>query len=76
MNKRIRILFTISNFKDYNNCVVDFESNFYVRRFKDHLKENCFLEKPHGHDFYLILIIRNKLKFNNAISKHFTLNSQ
>lgn len=50
-------VFTISNFKDYNNCVVDFESNFYVRKFKDHLKENCFLEKPHGHDFYLILII-------------------
>ena len=50
-------VFNISNFKDYNNCVADFESNFYVRKFKDHLKENCFLEKPHGHDFYLILII-------------------
>lgn len=50
-------VFNISNFKDYNNCVVDFESNFYIREFKDHLKENCFLEDPHGHDFYLILII-------------------
>ena len=50
-------VFNISNFKDYNNCVVDFESNFYVRKFRDHLKENCFLEKPHGHDFYLILTI-------------------
>lgn len=50
-------VFNISNFKDYNNCVVNFESNFYIRKFKDHLKENCFIEKPHGHDFYLILIV-------------------
>lgn len=50
-------VFTISNFKDYNNCVVDFESNFYIRKFKEHLNENCFLEDPHGHDFYLVLII-------------------
>ncbi len=50
-------VFNISNFKDYNNCVVNFESNFYVRKFKDHLKENCFLEEAHGHDFYLILLI-------------------
>ena len=50
-------VFNIANFKDYNNCIVNFESNFYVRKFKDHLKENCFLEKPHGHDFYLILVI-------------------
>lgn len=50
-------VFKISNFKDYNNCIDYFESNFYVRTFKDHLNENCFLEDPHGHDFYLVLVI-------------------
>ncbi len=49
-------VFNILNFSDYNNCM-KLESNFYVRKFKDHLKDNSFLEKPHGHDFYLILII-------------------
>ncbi len=50
-------VFNISNFKDYNNCISNFQNNFYVRKFKDHLKENCFLEEAHGHDFYLILLI-------------------
>ena len=50
-------VFKISNFKDYNNCTLEFEANFYIRKFKDHLCENCFLEKPHAHDFYLILVI-------------------
>ena len=49
-------VFDISNFDDYNNCM-KFETNFYVRRFCDHVKENTFIEKPHGHSFYLVLII-------------------
>lgn len=46
----------ISNFSDYNNCM-EFDSNFYIREFNGHLRDNLFLEKPHGHDFYLMLII-------------------
>lgn len=49
-------IFNIVNFDDYSNCMC-FEENFYVRNFSEHLKENKFIEKPHGHDFYLILII-------------------
>tara|TARA_B100000809_G_scaffold49621_1_gene44590 strand:- start:14808 stop:15638 length:831 start_codon:yes stop_codon:yes gene_type:complete len=36
---------------------MNFETNFYIRKFSEHLKENCFLEKPHGHDFYLMLLV-------------------
>ncbi|MGY6647856.1 AraC family transcriptional regulator [Wenyingzhuangia sp. IMCC45574] len=57
MNNVSLPVFKISNFIDYKNCIQDFEANFYIRQFKDHLCENCFLEKPHSHDFYLILII-------------------
>ncbi len=49
-------VFNISNFQDYNECM-EFDSSFYVRNFNDHIKENCFIEKPHGHDFYLMLLI-------------------
>ncbi len=36
---------------------MQFESNFYIRKFSEHVKENLFIEKPHGHDFYLILLV-------------------
>lgn len=49
-------VFNISNFYDYNKCM-EFDSNFYIRTFKDHIQENGFIEKPHGHDFYLLLIV-------------------
>ena len=49
-------IFNIVNFDDYNNCMC-FEENFYVRRFSEHVRENTFIEKPHGHDFYLMLLI-------------------
>ncbi len=49
-------VFDISNFEDYNNCM-KFETNFYIRKFSDHVSENTFIEKPHGHNFYLILLI-------------------
>jgi len=41
-------VFNISNFYDYNKCM-EFDKNFYVRTFKDHIQENGFIEKPHGH---------------------------
>jgi len=34
-----------------------FETNFYIRNFSEHVKENLFIEKPHGHNFYLVLLI-------------------
>jgi len=49
-------VFNIANFQDYNNCM-KFVDNFYIRPFSDHLKVNRFIEKPHGHDFYLVLLI-------------------
>ena len=49
-------VFNINNFEDYNHCM-QFDSNFYVRTFKDHLRVNQFIDKPHGHDFYLILLV-------------------
>lgn len=55
-NAKTLPVFNISNFEDYNNCMA-FDKNFYVRTFRDHISDNHFIEKPHGHDFYLILII-------------------
>ena len=55
-NENTLPVFEISNFDDYNNCM-KFDTDFYVRRFSNHVKENEFIEKPHGHNFYLILII-------------------
>lgn len=49
-------IFNISNFQDYNNCM-EFDNNFYIRSFNDHINVNQFIEKPHGHDFYLLLLI-------------------
>ncbi len=49
-------VFNIGNFDDYNNCMC-FEDSFYVRKFSEHLKENKFVEEPHGHDFFLMLVV-------------------
>lgn len=35
------------------------EASFYIQDFKKHWKEHSFVEKPHQHDFYLILFIRS-----------------
>ncbi|KAA1243143.1 helix-turn-helix domain-containing protein [Aquimarina sp. RZ0] len=34
-----------------------FEKSFYIRNFNEHVRENLFIEKPHGHNFYLILLV-------------------
>ena len=49
-------VFKIANFEDYQNCM-QFDNTFYVRTFKEHLSVNKFIEKPHGHDFYLVLLV-------------------
>ena len=61
-------VFNIANFEDYN-CCMDFDYHFYVRKFNEHIKENKFINIPHGHDFYLVLIVTNgsgthKIDFN------------
>lgn len=47
---------SIKQFEDYNQCR-HFENNFYIRKFDEHLKSNRFLDDPHGHDFFIILLI-------------------
>ncbi|MEJ1238074.1 AraC family transcriptional regulator [Chryseolinea sp. T2] len=32
-------------------------SEFYIENVRDHVKEHAFVEKPHKHDFYLILFV-------------------
>lgn len=49
-------VFNITNFDDYANNI-KFNKDFYIRNFNEHVNENLFIEKPHGHDFYLILLV-------------------
>jgi AraC family transcriptional regulator, transcriptional activator of pobA len=49
-------VFTISNFEDYNHCQ-HCGNTFYIRIFDKHLLENTFIDKPHGHDFFILLLI-------------------
>ncbi len=49
-------VFSIKNFDDYNHCE-HCGNNFYIRQFNKHLKENTFIDKPHGHDFFILLLI-------------------
>ncbi|MBO9702874.1 MAG: helix-turn-helix domain-containing protein [Sporocytophaga sp.] len=49
---------TISNFEDYNHCQ-HCGNSFYIRTFDKHLQDNLFLDKPHGHDFFILLFITN-----------------
>ena len=44
-------IYNINNF----NCN-SINSNLYVNTFKEHLKEHEFIEKPHRHDFYLLVL--------------------
>lgn len=55
-SSKIVPVLNIINFNDYNNCM-HFEDNFYVRKFSDHLIENSFVEKPHSHDCFQMLLI-------------------
>ncbi|GAL85625.1 AraC family transcriptional regulator [Sporocytophaga myxococcoides] len=47
---------TISNFEDYNHCH-HCGNSFYIRNLDKHLKDNLFLDRPHGHDFFILLFI-------------------
>ncbi|WP_298396922.1 AraC family transcriptional regulator [Flavobacterium sp.] len=44
-------IYGISNF-NYNIA----NSNLYINSFKNHLKEHNFIEKPHRHNFYLLVL--------------------
>jgi AraC family transcriptional activator of pobA len=32
-------------------------TDFYIQNLKDHIKEHSFIEKPHKHDFYLVMFV-------------------
>lgn len=32
-------------------------SDFYLNRFEQHLQQHAFIQKPHKHDFYIILLV-------------------
>lgn len=49
-------VFNIDNFENYN-CCNEYEKTFYVRPFNDHIKTNKFINVPHSHDFYLVLLV-------------------
>lgn len=55
LTKTVPVL-NILNFDDYNGCM-HYEDDFYIRKFSDHLIENSFVEKPHSHDFFKMLLI-------------------
>ena len=47
-------IYDIQNF----NCNA-VNSDLYVNTFKNHLKEHSFIEKPHRHNFYLLVLFTN-----------------
>lgn len=47
-------IYDIHNF----NCNA-VNSDLYVNTFKNHLKEHSFIEKPHRHNFYLLVLFTN-----------------
>ncbi|MBX9850446.1 MAG: AraC family transcriptional regulator [Cytophagaceae bacterium] len=49
-------VFSISNYEDYNHCQ-HCGNNFYIRKFNKHIQGNSFVNKPHGHDFFILLLI-------------------
>ncbi|WMJ74679.1 AraC family transcriptional regulator [Cytophagaceae bacterium ABcell3] len=49
-------VYRIDNFEDYNQCQ-HCGNSFYIREFGKHIQEHNFLDKPHGHDFYILLLI-------------------
>ena len=63
-------VFNISHFEDYNHCM-EFDRNFYVRPFNDHISVNHFIEKPHSHDFYLVLLITRGSGVHNIDFKEY-----
>lgn len=47
---------SISNYEDYNHCQ-HCGNKFYIRTLSHHIQDNRFLDKPHGHDFFILLLI-------------------
>ena len=70
MNAKLPV-FSINNFEDYNRCE-HCGNNFYVRKFNNHLRDNDFLDKPHGHDFFILLFITQGTGTHNIDFKLWT----
>jgi AraC family transcriptional regulator, transcriptional activator of pobA len=61
---------TIKNFEDYNKCQ-HCGNSFYIREFRTHLKDNLFLDHPHSHDFFIILLITKGAGVHNIDFKSY-----
>lgn len=65
-------VFSISNFEDYNQCQ-HCGNSFYIRVFDEHLEENRFIDKPHSHDFFIILMITRGSGIHNIDFKSYAV---
>lgn len=43
--------------QDFDSLVTTKKSDFYLIFFENHLREHAFIQKPHKHDFFIILFI-------------------
>lgn len=46
-------VYQIQNFHPHASARVD----FYIKPFEEHLLEHAFIQKPHKHDFYIVLLL-------------------
>ncbi|MDQ3290569.1 MAG: AraC family transcriptional regulator [Bacteroidota bacterium] len=45
------------NIQDFDKVVSPKRPDFYLNRFEKHLREHAFIQTPHKHDFFIILLI-------------------
>ena len=62
-------IYAIKNF-NYNVA----NSELYVNSFKNHLKAHHFIEKPHRHNFYLLVLFTHGRGFHNIDFEHYDIN--
>jgi len=61
-------VYSIENF----NCSIA-NSKLYVNTFKEHLKEHPFIEKPHRHNFYVMVLFTNGSGTHEIDFDHFEI---
>ncbi|QMU26826.1 AraC family transcriptional regulator [Adhaeribacter radiodurans] len=45
------------NIQDFEKTGISKKPDFYLNRFEKHLQEHAFIQTPHKHDFFIILLI-------------------
>ncbi|QNF35533.1 helix-turn-helix domain-containing protein [Adhaeribacter swui] len=50
-------LLPVYQIQDFDQLVTTKNSDFYLNTFENHLREHTFIQKPHKHDFFIILLI-------------------